>query len=198
MTKLLIIVTTALISSSAFCQRCEAGETPSAAKIKEVLQRCVEKQNRAPGIVVGLIDKNGVTIVASGKRDDDKSDDVNGDTIFEIDSITKVFTSLLLQGMADRGELKLDDPITNFLPATVTVPSRKGRQITLRTLATHTSGLPRLPDNLSPKDDNNPYADYTVAQMYEFLSQLQIASRCGFRIRVFQLWHGIIGPRSRP
>ncbi len=193
MTKLSIIVLIAWMFCSVFCRTCKAGDTPSAAKIKEVLQKCVEKQNRAPGIVAGLIDKNGVTIVAWGRREDGKPDEVNGDTIFEIGSITKVFTSLLLQDMADHGELQLDDPITNFLPASVTVPSRKGRQITLRTLATHTSGLPRLPDNLSPKDDNNPYADYTVAQMYEFLSSYKLPRDVGSKSEYSNFGMALLG-----
>lgn len=184
---------TAWMFCSVFCRPCAGEETPSAAKIKEVLRRCVEKQKRAPGIVAAVIDKNGATVVAWGKREDGQPDEVNGDTLFEIGSITKVFTSLLLQEMADRGELRLDDPITNFLPATVTAPSRHGRQITLRDLATHASGLPRLPDNLSPKDDANPYADYTVAQMYEFLSSYKLRHDPGSKSEYSNFGLGLLG-----
>jgi CubicO group peptidase (beta-lactamase class C family) len=189
----LVLVLTALYFSAVFCRRGEAAETPSAAKIKEVLQQCVDKQRRAPGIVTGLVDKNGITIVAWGRRDDDKSDEVNGDTIFEIGSITKVFTSLLLQDMANHGELQLDDPITNFLPASVTVPSRNGRQITLRSLATHTSGLPRLPENLSPTNEDNPYADYTVDQMYAFLSSYKLTRNVGAKSEYSNFGMGLLG-----
>jgi CubicO group peptidase (beta-lactamase class C family) len=188
--KTLLII--ALIACAVFCQRSEAGETPSAAKIKEVLRQCVEKDKRAPGIVVGLVDKNGVTIVALGKREAGKPDEVNGDTIFEIGSVTKVFTTLLLQDMADHGELQLDDAITKFLPASVTVPSRNG-QITLRTLATHSSGLPRLPDNMSPKNPANPYADYTVAQMYEFLSGYKLTRDVGAESEYSNFGMGLLG-----
>ena len=88
--------------------------------------------------------------------------------MFEIGSVTKVFTTLLLQDMLERGEMRLGDPVAKFLPASVKVPVRGGREITLLDLATHTSGLPRLPDNLTPKADENPYADYTAEQLYAF------------------------------
>src|SRR5881392_4086335 len=50
----------------------------------------------------------------------------------------------------------------------------RGRPISLLDLATQVSGLPRLPDNLAPRDPSNPYADYSVRQLYEFLSRYQL------------------------
>ena len=90
--------------------------------------------------------------------------------MFEIGSVTKVFTALLLMDMVERGEVALSDPVAIYLPSGITVPQRQGRQITLRDLATHRSGLPRSPSNFLPKDRSNPYADYEVEQLYEFLS----------------------------
>src|SRR5205814_1280141 len=120
-------------------------------------------------------------IVARGTRGLNSPTAVDGDTVFEIGSVSKVFTSLLLADMAQKGEVKLDDPIANYLPASVKVPGRKGRQITLVDLATHTSGLPRMPDNLEPADDNDPYADYSVQQMYDFLSAYTLERDIGAR-----------------
>ncbi len=71
----------------------------------------------------------------------------DADTVFEIGSITKVFTSLVLADMVVRGEVKLEDPVAKFLPSTVRVPSRDGREITLLDLSNQVSGLPRLPGN---------------------------------------------------
>jgi serine-type D-Ala-D-Ala carboxypeptidase/endopeptidase len=70
---------------------------------------------------------------------------VDGDTIFEIGSISKVFTSLLLADMVNRKEVTLDDPAAKYLPENVKLPERSGKSITLLDLSTHTSGLPRLP-----------------------------------------------------
>jgi CubicO group peptidase (beta-lactamase class C family) len=72
--------------------------------------------------------------------------------------------------MANKGEVGLIDPVGKYLPAGVHVPERGGKAITLEDLATHSSGLPRLPTNMGFKDPANPYADYTVDQLYQFLS----------------------------
>src|SRR5215472_10627768 len=71
--------------------------------------------------------------------------------------------------MVQGGRMKLGDPVQQYLPASVQVPVADGMPITLEHLATHTSGLPSLPENFAPTDASNPYADYTVAQMYAFL-----------------------------
>ena len=75
--------------------------------------------------------------------------------------MSKVFTSLLLAEAAQRGEVALTDPISKYLPASVKVPER-GRAITLEDLSTHSSGLPRMPANMKPRDPENPFADYSV------------------------------------
>ena len=77
---------------------------------------------------------------------------LDGDTVFEIGSVTKVFTSLLLMDMVKKGEVSLDDPVAKFLPAEVKMPERGGKKITLRDLSTQSSGLPRMPNNFAPKD----------------------------------------------
>ena len=110
----------------------------------------IDKQHQSVGIVVGVIDSTGRRTVSYGKFDEDDKRPVDADTIFEIGSVTKVFTSLLLADMVQRGEVALD-PVAKYLPSGVKMPERNGRQITLEDLATHTSGLPRLPSNLHPK-----------------------------------------------
>src|SRR5687768_4364969 len=114
-------------------------------------------------------------------------------TVFEIGSITKVFTSALLADMVQRGEVKLDDPISKYLPKAVRVPVRKGKEITLIDLATQSSGLPRLPSNLKPASVANPYADYTVANLYEFLSGYTLTRDIGSQYEYSNLGVGLLG-----
>jgi hypothetical protein len=103
--------------------------------VKQRIQQAVDREHLAPGIVVGFVDEQGSWVEAYGKCRSGAKKPVNGDTLFEIGSITKVFTALLLQDMVDRGEVKLEDPIGKFLPAGLTTPSRNGKQITLVDLA---------------------------------------------------------------
>lgn len=94
--------------------------------------------------------------------------------LFEIGSITKFFTGLLLAQATIDGKVSLDDPITKYLPPDLKLhPSLAA--ITLRQLSTHTSGLPRLPDNLHPRVIADPYADYLKPKLYDFLGAFKPA-----------------------
>src|SRR6266566_9509983 len=96
--------------------------------------------NTNAGMVIGLVDERGSRVLAAGKLDNGTRQEVNGDTVFEIGSVTKTFTTLLLVDMVERGKVKLDDPVAKYLPESVKVPSRNGKQITLLDLVTHTAG----------------------------------------------------------
>jgi serine-type D-Ala-D-Ala carboxypeptidase/endopeptidase len=95
--------------------------------------------------------------------------------------------------MIEKGEVKPDDPVAKFLPATVKVPSRNGRQITLLDLSMQVSGLPRLPDNLKPADPANPYADYDAAKLYGFLSRYTLTRDPGEKYEYSNLAVGLLG-----
>jgi len=137
------------------------------------------------GIVVGLLDPSGARRVISVG--------VDSAGVFEIGSITKVFTTSILEDMVERGEVKLDDPVAKFLPRSVRIPTRGDRQITLLDLATQSSGLPRMPANFAPRDPLNPYADYSVPQMYEFLSGYQLTRDIGAEYEYSNLGMGLLG-----
>ena len=128
-----------------------AVDTLADAQIKTMLRDYIDTDRLGVGLVVGIVDEHGTRVVSHGKLDNGTDRDVDGDTLFEIGSITKVFTALLLQDMVERGEMKLVDPVQKYLPDSVRMPAHQGKQITLLHLATHTSGLPGGPDNLSPK-----------------------------------------------
>jgi CubicO group peptidase (beta-lactamase class C family) len=166
---------------------------PSDEQIRKILVERVDTHRQSVGIVVGVIEPGGRRIVAYGSRAKGDARPLDGDTVFEIGSITKVFTSLLLADAVRRGEVALSDPVAKYLPAEVTVPERSGRAITLQDLATHTSGLPRMPDNFQPKDLANPYADYSVERMYQFLSRHQLARDVGSAVEYSNFGFGLLG-----
>lgn len=165
---------------------------PDVARVKTLLRERVEA-NQTVGIVLGVVDEHGTHLEGSGTFSRSDKRPVDGDTLFEIGSSTKVFTSLLLAEMAERGKVKLDDPVAMYLPATVKVPTRGTRQITLTSLSTHRSGLPRLPDNLSLEDTANPYASYTVPQLYQFLSGYELTRDIDSQYEYSNLGAGLLG-----
>ncbi len=123
----------------------------------------------AMGFVVGIVKDGQTAVSAYGETKKSSGITPTGDTVYEIGSITKLFTGILLADMMQRGIVKLDALVQDYLPASVKLSVIDGQPITLQHLVTHTSGLPRLPENLSPVNRFNPYADYTVKRMYEFL-----------------------------
>jgi CubicO group peptidase (beta-lactamase class C family) len=161
--------------------------------IHAFLQHRVEVEKRDVGIVVGIVDEHGSSIVSCGKMDNGTDQEVNGDTLFEIGSITKTFTGLLLQDMIERGEMKLDDPVAKYLPKSVRMPTHNGKEITLLQLATHTSGLPDGPDNVAPKRADNRYADYTIEEMYDFLSGYKLTSDPGTKYEYSTVAMALLG-----
>ena len=118
-------------------------------------------------LVFGLVDGERSAIVVFGKLDDGTAPD--GDTVYEIGSITKTFTAALLAREVLAGRLTLETPVSR-LPPDFEIPSRGGHEITLGELGTQHSGLPRLPSNLSPQNAANPYADYDATKLKAFLA----------------------------
>jgi CubicO group peptidase (beta-lactamase class C family) len=151
------------------------------------------RTKRAMGVVVSVLERGRPARTFTAGISGVSGLSLDGNTVFEIGSITKAFTGALLADMVARGEVKLDDPIAKYLPKTVRVPSRNGHQITLLDLATQSSGLPRLPDNLKPADMTNPYADYSVAQLYDFLSRYTLTRDPGEKYEYSNLGVGLLG-----
>lgn len=121
----------------------------------------------AGGFVLAEVTAKGATYATAGKPTP-RPDLTPEAIIFEIGSITKVFTGLLLAQAVIEGKATLDDPIGRHLPADLAIDPQVG-SITLVQLASHTSGLPSLPDNFDPADPADPYADYTTERLYAFL-----------------------------
>ncbi|MFZ6742284.1 serine hydrolase [Undibacterium sp. JH2W] len=165
----------------------------SDAQIRDILKQRIDQEKMGASIVVGIIDDKGSRVISHGYANLEDHILADADTVFEIGSITKVFTSLILVDMVEKGELSLNDPVAKYLPATVTIPGRAGKQISLRDLSTHVSGLPRMPGNFAPKDPKNPYVDYTQDLLYQFLSTYQLPRDIGSKSEYSNLGVGLLG-----
>ena len=153
------------------------------------------------GMVIGLLDEHGSRVFSAGKLDNGSDQQVDGDTVFELGSVTKVFTALLLLDAVRRGEMKLDDPVAMYLPERVKVPARGEKEITLLNLAAQDSGLPWHPNNLSSRDmkehsltEHKAVADaYTIQNMYEFLSGYQLRIDPGAEFQYSNVGMALLG-----
>ena len=143
-----------------------------------------------PTLVFGIVDGDKSEVLAFGELDDGKAPD--GETVYEIGSITKTFTATLLAQAVLSGRLTLDTPVAQLL-ADFKIPSRGGKEITVGELATHHSGLPRMPTNFAPKDPANPYADYDAAKLKAFLAEYQLPRDPGAAYEYSNLGIGLLG-----
>lgn len=151
-------------------------------------------QKRSPSIIVGTIDATGKRqIISAGSFSDKKEMLPDGNTMYEIASVTKVFTSLLLADMSLKHQVNLDDPISKYLPTNVTVPVIKGKPITLLHLASHSVGWQRMPDNYDPKNPDNPFADYTIEQLYDYISRSSFDYAPGTWFNYSNPGYGLLG-----
>ena len=107
---------------------------------KSALEKRLQAGNGI-GLSVAIIDKDQEDIVTIGLADRAADRKIDTETLFEIGSITKTFTGILLADMVLKGEVKLDDPASKYLPESVTLPEYQGKKITLKDLATHTLSL---------------------------------------------------------
>jgi D-alanyl-D-alanine-carboxypeptidase/D-alanyl-D-alanine-endopeptidase len=167
---------------------------PSDADIRKILAERVDTlagQEDGIGIVIGVVGPQGRSVISYGHRSQGDPRPLDGDTGFEIGSVTKVFTALLLADMVRKGEVALADPVAKYLPA-VKIPERNGRSITLLDLATHTSGLPFMPDEL-PAFDDPAATKYGTAQLYQFLAHYQLPRDIGAEWDYSNIGYWILG-----
>ena len=152
-----------------------------------VLLNQVEEDMPDKSIVIGIISPNGTQVYSYGNISKENSTNVSGDSIFDIGSITKTFTTTLLVDMVKRGLINLDDPIEKYLPDNVKVPAYNGKMITIENLATHSSGLPAFPAGW------NRNQSYTNEQVYNFLSNITLQREPGVFANYSDFGMGLLG-----
>jgi D-alanyl-D-alanine-carboxypeptidase/D-alanyl-D-alanine-endopeptidase len=171
-----------------------AGPAVDAVKIDKYMQERIEA-DKLPSLSIGIVfDQKLVFARAYGVADRKTGRPATIDTIYRIGSVSKVFTTTLMCILRDKGVVRLDDPVAKYLPPDVRLPTdpRGAPAITLRHLATHTSGLPRVPLNVVAKGDD-AYGGYTARQMYEALSTTQLLFPTGGGCEYSNWGMGLLG-----
>lgn len=173
---------------------CEIGSAADRKVAVETLVQPVIENGYAVGLVVGILEDGRTQVFAFGKTAaGGKTPDAR--TVFEIGSVTKVFTASTLAVMVEKKQVALEDPVRKYLPASAGIPAppEGAREITLLDLATQTSGLPRMPGNFRPADPTNPYADYSPAKLYEFLAQQTLVKKPDSKYLYSNVGMGLLG-----
>jgi len=145
------------------------------------------------GAVAMVIDDNGTSTVSYGNSDASRKS-LDTHTVFEIGSITKVMTALILTDMVAKGEVAMDDPVAKYLPASFALLDN-GRPITLFDLANYHCGLPKTPGNLPPDwwANPNPFADYTIDKLSTSLSGYTPPYQPGTRFEYSSVGFALLG-----
>jgi serine-type D-Ala-D-Ala carboxypeptidase/endopeptidase len=180
-----------MLSSAAVMASAPALASASSSDGVAALLAQAQPDQQTSGIVAGMLDGAGQRIVTQGISGADCA--LDGDTVFEIASITKVFTSLLLADMVLRKEVALDDLVAKYLPPHVHVPDYEGRGITLRDLVTYAPGLPGWPANLPKLDLAKPFPDYSIDLMYEAMGAYTMPFAPGTQYRYSNFGFGLLG-----
>ncbi len=165
---------------------------PQTATSLEDLATGFRTEHDVPGLVVATLGHAGERVLALGTASAETATPVDRRTRFEIGSVTKVFTALLLADLVVRGDVELDDRAAGHLAG-------EGRDnpalaaIRLHELATHTSGLPRLPANLRPSSITDPYVDYTAEDLETLMAGIEPPRAPGEAYEYSNLAAGLLG-----
>jgi serine-type D-Ala-D-Ala carboxypeptidase/endopeptidase len=151
----------------------QAEPTPSRADCAELapLLTPLVEQRWVASASLALIANGRKTLCSFGNIGGPGSPLASADTLYEIGSLTKLFTGALLAEQVQSGAVRLEQPVTDI----IALPLPEGRRApTLLELATHRSGLPRMPGNMSPRDATNPYADYDQVRLFDFFRSTEL------------------------
>ncbi|TDP77330.1 serine hydrolase [Bradymonas sediminis] len=151
----------------------------------ERFERLVANEGH-PTIVVGVIEGDATRVYGFGTRETGEAPD--GATLYEIGSVTKTFTGLLLAQAVESAEFSLNAPVQDLLPD-FQIPTRNGKEITLEMLATHHSGLPRMPSGVSAADPSG----YDSVKLNGFLENHTLTRDPGASYEYSNLGFGLLG-----
>jgi len=171
----------AVVTGRAACAQDKAGDVASQ------LAGAMTGSHPIKGMVAGLCDVRGQRVLTQGEADNGGA--LDGDTVFDIGSLTKLFTALALADMVVRGQMTMDDPLGRYLPAVV--PDFDGKRITLRDVATYSPGLPGWPADMPPLGKSFP--DYPVERLYRALSATKLDAAPGTRYVYSNFGYGLLG-----
>jgi CubicO group peptidase (beta-lactamase class C family) len=173
---------------------------PTSNKMQSPLDKQVDsavqpyiKRLPTTGLSIGILKDGKTSFYGYGETARGNKEIPNEHTLFEIGSLTKTFTSILLADAVLKGKVQLDDPINKYLPNDIPALEYEGIPITLLTLANHSSGIPRMPNNFNPKNQGDPYIGYTNNDLFDFYRKFKPTRKPGEKYEYSNLAVGTLG-----
>ena len=191
--KILFHLLSAIYISVSLTSVCKAEANTTGEYIKTIIEQKFADKNMVVGVSIVFYEKSKASFYNYGRANKDINELVTSEHIFEIGSITKTFTTAILAELVNKGVVDLNDPVAQYLPETIMMPQRHGKQISLLDLATHHSGLPRNPTNMPLKDLGNPFKHYSVHDMYDFLNGYKLSRDIGEKFEYSNIGMGLLG-----
>ena len=193
-------MSTSILLPTLLALPCLAQEVAVAPPLCDLLESTVGADARglvadglAPGMVIGVVRGDETCVRAFGETAFGSNSAPDAETVYEIGSISKVFTGVLLADAEVREVLSIDAPVQSFYEGVFELDQVGDTPIRLRDLATHSSGLPRMPSNFASADPENPYADYSFELMHEFLDGYKTKRAPGERYVYSNLGAALLG-----
>ena len=163
--------------------------------VDEIVHPYVDNSEWCVGLSIGILKGGNISYFSYGKRDINKDGSPDENTLYEIASLTKLFTALLLAEAEQNGEVKLDDSLRKHLVLVPTHTSKNGSDIRLIDLATHTSGLPENQDSIKlySTSQRNPFKKKDIKTLYDFISKLDLVRIPGKKYVYSNIGMGLLG-----
>lgn len=185
---------TLILAATAVCWLSTCCHARQDFKFKDKIDRLVEpylEAEKVQAVSVAVYVDGQEWFGNYGQLSQSDSKGPDADTVYELGSISKVFTSLMLADAIESGDVKLETSIGELIPELA--QSKSGKQITLKHLSTHMSGLPKMPANNRPTEGNNPFADYDRTQLTRYLKSLRLPNQPGKKHEYSNLGAGLLG-----
>jgi D-alanyl-D-alanine-carboxypeptidase/D-alanyl-D-alanine-endopeptidase len=165
---------------------------PADSEIQDAMAQAIDQKRIGAGMVAGIVDAKGRRVLTHGASDAADGRALGADTVFDIGSLTKLFTALALADMVVKGKMAMADPLSKYLPPDIAVPDFEGRPVTLLDIATYSPGLPEWPLDM-PKFTPAPLPDYPVARLYAALSGTKLDAAPGSHYVYSNFGYGLLG-----
>lgn len=167
-------------------------KTPLDKEVDSAVQPYINLQATA-GLSIGILRNGKTTFYGYGETARGNRQIPDEHTIFEIGSVSKTFTAILLALAVEEGKAKLDDPLNKYLPDSIPALEYEGVPVTLETMSNHSSGIPRMPSNFPTTDPGNPYKDYDVNDLFSFYKNFKLTRKPGAKYEYSNLAVGTLG-----